>query len=147
MEIILRKDVDKIGKSGEVIKVKKGFARNFLLPRGLAFVATNQNLKRLEQEKQQRQVFAEKEKRQAEELAKKLSGASCTVAVDVNENEKMYGSVTAADIVKSLEVESFKIDKNAILLEKPIEELGIFEIEIKLHPEVKTKIRLWVTKR
>jgi large subunit ribosomal protein L9 len=147
MEIILRKDVEKIGKSGEVIKVKEGFARNFLLPRGLAFVATNQNLKRLEQEKQQRQVFAEKEKRLAEELAKKLSGASCTVAVDVNENEKMYGSVTAAEIVKSLEAESFKIDKNAILLEKPIEELGIFEIEIKLHPEVKTKIRLWVTKR
>lgn len=147
MEIILRKDVDKIGKSGEVIKVKEGFARNFLLPRGLAFVATNQNLKRLEQERQQRQVLAEKEKKQAEELAKKLSGVSCTVAVDVNENEKMYGSVTAADIVKSLEVESFKIDKNAILLEKPIEELGIFEIEIKIHPEIKTKVRLWVTKR
>lgn len=147
MEIILRKDVDKIGKAGEVIKVKEGFARNFLLPRGLAFMATAQNLKRLEQEKQQHEIAAEKEKRQADELAQKLGGASCTVAVDVNENEKMYGSVTSLDIVKSLETEGFRIDKNAILLEKPIEELGIFDVEIKLHPEVKAKIRLWVTKK
>jgi len=147
MEIILRKDVDKIGRAGEVIKVKEGFARNFLLPQGLAFAATAQNLKRLEQEKQQHQVLAEKEKKRAEEIAKKLNGTSFTVAVDVNEQEKMYGSVTSLDIAKSLEAEGHKIDKSAVLLEKPIEELGIFDVEIKLHPEVKAKIRLWVTKK
>ena len=147
MEVILRQDVERIGKTGSVIKVKDGFARNFLLPRGLAFIATPENLQRLEQEKKQKQILLEKEKKQAEELANRLNGASCTVVVDVNENEKLYGSVTAVDIAKSLEVEGFNIDKGTVILEKPIAELGIFDVEIKLHPEVKAKIRLWVTKK
>lgn len=147
MEIILRQDIERVGKAGNVIKVKDGFARNYLLPKGLAFVATPENLQRLEQEKKQKEVLAEKEKKQAEELAVRLNGSSCTVAVDVNDQEKLYGSVTALDISKSLEVEGFNIDKSNVLLESPIEELGIFDVEIKLHPEVKTKVRVWVTKR
>jgi len=147
MEIILRQDVEKLGKAGNVVKVKKGFARNYLIPRGLAFTATAENLKRIEQENQQKKILAEKEKQQAEELAKRLNGVSCTVAADVNENDKLYGSVGAPDILKALEIEGFKVDKDAILIEKPITDLGIFEVEIKLHPEVKAKVRVWVTKR
>jgi large subunit ribosomal protein L9 len=147
MELILRQDVEGIGKAGSVIKVKKGYARNYLLPRGLALTATPNNLKRLSQEAQQKQVMADKQKKQAEELAGRLQGFSCTVAVDVNEQEKLYGSVTAADIAKALTEEGYKITKEDVLLEKPVQDLGIFDVEIKLHPEVKTKIRLWVTKR
>lgn len=147
MEIILRQDVEGIGKTGSVLKVKEGFARNYLFPKGLALVATPKNLQRLEQESRQKQISAEKEEKRAEELAEKLKGLSCTVAVDVNENEKLYGSVTPIDIAKALEEEGYKIDKANILLENPIQELGIFDVEIKLHPEIKTKIRLWVTKK
>ena len=147
MEIILRQDVDKIGKAGNVVKVKEGFARNYLIPRGLAFIATSANLKRLEEEARHKQSQADKVKKEAGELAKRLNGLSCTVSVEVNENEKPYGSITALEIAKALEVEGFKLDKHSILLEKPIEELGIFEVDIKLHPEVQSKIRLWVTKR
>src|SRR3989338_973665 len=103
MEIILRQDVEGIGKSGSVMKVKEGFARNYLLPKGLALIASPKNLQRLEQETRQKQILADKEKKQSEELADRLKGFSCTVAVDVNENEKLYGSVTALDIAKALE--------------------------------------------
>ncbi|MFZ5801347.1 MAG: 50S ribosomal protein L9 [Candidatus Omnitrophota bacterium] len=147
MEVILRQDVDRIGKAGTVIKVKEGFARNYLLPKGLAYPATPRNLKVLEEEFKKKQSLALKVKQDAAALAAKLSGLSCTVSVDVNENEKMYGSVGTADIIKALAVEGYSLEKEAVILEKPIEELGIYEIEIKLHPEAKAKIRLWVTKR
>lgn len=147
MEVILRQDVDRIGKAGTVIKVKEGFARNYLLPKGLAYAATARNLNVLEEEFKKKQSLVQKVKQEAEALAAKLNGLSCTVAVDVNENEKMYGSVGAVDIVKALALEGYTLEKEAVILEKPIEELGIYEIEVKLHPEVRAKIRLWVTKR
>jgi large subunit ribosomal protein L9 len=147
VEVILRQDVEGVGKASSLIKVKEGFARNFLLPRGLAFIATPNNLKRIEEEKRQKSVLAEKEKKAAEELAQKLNGFSCTVVVDVNEKEKPYGSVSSADVERSLQDEGFDVKKISIMLDHPIEELGIYDVEIKLHPEVRTKIRLWVTKR
>ncbi len=147
MEIILLKEVEKIGKAGEVLKVSDGFARNFLIPKGLAVVSTVKNLKRIEHQNQIKEKEAQKEKKEAEELANKIKGLSCTVAVETNENDNLYGSVTEGDISQALEVEGYKIDKKNIILEKPIEELGIFDIEIKLHPEVATKIKLWVTKK
>ncbi|MDP2939613.1 MAG: 50S ribosomal protein L9 [Candidatus Omnitrophota bacterium] len=146
-EVILRKDVKELGKSGEVVKVNDGFARNFLIPRRLAVIATQENLKRIEHEKRLKAQLAEKEKKTAQELAEKLKGISCTVAVEVNEKDKLYGAVTEIDIAKALEVEGFKIDKSNVILEGPIEDLGIFDVEVRLHPEVTTKIRLWVTKR
>lgn len=147
IEVILFQDVASLGKIGDVIKVKDGYARNFLIPKKKAYLATSSNLKRIERQKLKEQQQYEEEKKQAEELSDKLSKVSCTVTVEVNDLEKMYGSVTELDIANALEVEGFTIDKKAVILENPIEELGIFEVGIKLHPEVTTSIRLWVTKK
>ena len=147
MEVILAKDVEKLGKTGDIIKVKDGFARNFLLPQGVACLATPANLKKVEQEKVNRASREERIKKEAEELAKKLSGISCTVAVEVNDLERLYGSISENDIIKAIETEGFTVDKKSILLEKPIEELGIYEVGVRLHPQVIAKVRLWVTKK
>jgi len=147
MEVILSRDVDKLGKTGDVIEVKDGFARNFLIPKKIAYSATAANLKRIEQQKARALREYEEKKKEAEILAEKLSKVSCTVTVEVNDLEKLYGSVTDAEIAEALEVEGFSIDKKAIVLEKPIDELGIFEIGVKIHPEITTKIRLWVAKK
>jgi large subunit ribosomal protein L9 len=110
-------------------------------------VATPANLKRIEQQEKNRKIRYEKEKKEAEELAATLSKVSCTVSVEVNDLDKLYGAISEAEIVKALEVEGHMIDKRAIVIENPIEELGIFEVGIHLHPEVTAKIRLWVTKK
>src|SRR3990167_5079108 len=136
MEIILCEDVEKLGKAGQVVSVKEGFARNFLLPRKKAYPATPANLKKIDQEKIKKALIEEKQKQQAEELATRLSKVSCTISVEVNDLDKLYGSVTEAEIVRALETEGYTIDKKDILLEKPIEDLGIYEVPVKLHPQV-----------
>ncbi len=147
MEVILCHDVPHLGNIGDVIKVKDGYARNFLIPRKMAYLATPVNLKRIEQQKAKKVALYEQEKKEAESLAEKLNKVSCTVTVEVNDLDKLYGSVSEIDIVKALEVEGYKIDRKAIVLEKPIDELGIYEVGIKLHPDVTAKIRLWVAKK
>ncbi len=147
MDVILNQDVEKLGKIGSVVKVKDGFARNFLFPQKLAYPATPGNLKKIEIQKAKKAASEQKAKQAALELAEKLAKVSCTVTVEVNDLEKLYGSVTEPDIAKALELEGYSLDKKVILLEKPITELGIFEVGVKLHPEVTTKIRLWVAKK
>jgi len=147
MEIILRQNIESLGKVGDVMKVKDGHARNYLIPRQLVYLATDANLKRIEREKSKKAAEEQKVIEEAKVFAEKLSKVSCTVSVEVNDLEKLYGAVTEVDIIKALEDEGFNIDKNSIILEKAIEELGIYEVGIKLHPEVSTKIRLWVTKK
>lgn len=147
MEVILSQDVDALGELGQVVKVKDGYARNFLIPRKLAYAATASNLKRIEQQEKNRKIQYEKDKKEAEELAGKLSKVSCTVSVEVNDLDKLYGAILEIDIAKALEVEGFTVDKKTIVIENPIEELGIFEIGVHLHSEVTAKIRLWVTKK
>ncbi|HPN88215.1 MAG TPA: 50S ribosomal protein L9 [Candidatus Omnitrophota bacterium] len=147
MEVILSKDIHKLGKAGQVVKVKDGFARNFLFPKGDAYLATPENLKRIEQIQKKEKAQYEEEKKKAEILADKLNKVSCTVTVEVNDLEKLYGSVTEGEIVKAIEAEGFTVDKKDIVLEKNIDQLGIFEVGVKLHPEVTAKIRLWVTKK
>ncbi|MBI5415346.1 MAG: 50S ribosomal protein L9 [Candidatus Omnitrophica bacterium] len=147
MQVILSQDVLKLGKTGEVVKVKEGYARNFLIPRKMAWVATPQNLKKIEQMEKKRKVQYDRQKADAQVLAEKLNKLSCTVSVEVNDLERLYGAVTETDIIKAIEAEGFKVERGQIVLEKPIEELGIFEAGVKLHPEVTAKIRLWVTKK
>ena len=147
MEVILSQDMQNLGKVGEVVKVKEGYARNYLLPRKLAFAATPANLKRIEQQAKKRKAQYETEKQKAEELAEKIAKVSCTLSVEVNDLERLYGSITQTDIAKALESEGFTIDKKDIIIEKPIEELGIFEVGVQLHSEVTAKTRLWVTKK
>lgn len=147
MEVILSQDITNVGRMGQVIKVKEGYARNYLFPRKLAYEATPANLRRLEKIEKTRQELDVKHKGEALDLAEKLGKVSCTVAVEVNDLEKLYGSVTETEIAKALEMEGYSVDKKNIQIEKPIEELGIFEVGVKLHPQVVAKVRVWVTKK
>jgi len=147
MEVILSKDIQTLGMVGEVVKVKDGYARNYLIPKKFAYAATPANLKKIEQQEKKRKVQYDQDKKEAEEFAAKLNKASCTLSVEVNDLDKLYGAVSENDIAKALEIEGFTVDKKSIIIEKPIEELGIFEVGIKFHAEVTAKIRLWVTKK
>ncbi|RMH63203.1 MAG: 50S ribosomal protein L9 [Calditrichaeota bacterium] len=146
MNIILRQDYQGLGEAGEEVKVKDGFARNFLIPQGIAFLANAQNRKRFENEQKQRSWKQEKEKQQAEELAKKLENVSCTISVQVGEDDKLFGSVTAQNIADSLKEQGFEMDKRKILLDEPIKALGIYTVNIKLHKDVEGSVKVWVVK-
>jgi len=146
MNIILTEDVESLGSAGDLLKVKDGFARNFLIPGGKAMVATTQNVKMLEHQKQLVQSKLNKLKREAELLAGKIGAISCTVAKPVGEEDKIFGAVTAADIQSSLAHEGLTIDKRIILLEEPLKSLGIFTVPIKLHPDVTAQLKVWVVK-
>lgn len=147
MEVILSKDVDKIGKAGSVVKVKDGFGRNFLLPNGLAVPLTSANLKILEQEKAKTALQAEKVRKAAEELKAKLANLSLTMSVLTQEEDKLYGSITAQDISAALKEEGLEIDKTIIALAEPIKALGIYEVPVKLHPEISVNIKVWIVKK
>jgi large subunit ribosomal protein L9 len=146
MEIILREDVQHLGKVGEVVKVKDGYARNYLLPKGLAYPATEANKKRIafEGERLARQRAAEKSA--AETEAAKLAEVQLNFAVKVGEEDKLYGSITASDIQRQLEELGIHVDKRKIDLSEPIRELGEFTVGIKIHPEVRPEVRITVVK-
>lgn len=146
MKVILRKDHEKLGEAGNVIQVKPGFARNFLIPKGIVYPATAENLKRYDNEKAQMNMKKIQEQKKSEELAKVLENVSCTITVQVGEEDKLFGSVTSQHIAESLEVQGHSIDKRKIVLEEPIKSLGIYSVPIKLHPEVEAKVKVWVVK-
>ena len=146
MKILLREDYKGLGGAGDVVKVKDGFARNFLIPQGVAFIATEQNKKRYENDLKQQRWKGERDKIQAEELSKSLENVSCTISVQVGEEDKLFGSVTSQNIADVLEEQGFKIDKRKIQLDEPIKALGIYSVPIKLHPEVEAAVKVWVVK-
>jgi len=146
-KVILLKDVDKLGKSGEVVAAAEGYARNFLFPSKIALPATEQNIKVAEANKKQRAATMEKEKQEASKLADAISRASCTIAVEVGKDDKLFGSVTSLDIQKALESEGINIDKKKIELGDNITQIGIFQIPIKLHQEITATLKLWVVKK
>ena len=147
MEVILKKDVEKIGKAGTVVKVKEGFARNFLFPCDLAQPVTCATLKKLEQDASVRSAQSTKVKEAAEELKERLNNLSLTISALTQGEEKLYGSIHTNEISAALKEEGFSVDKNLIDLVEPIKTLGIYEISIKLHPEVIAKLKLWVVKK
>lgn len=147
MEVILRQDIERLGVAGTVVKVKDGFARNFLIPNGLAVPLTPVNLKKLEQEKERKILQSEKVKKAAEELKSRLAGLSLTISVLTHEEDKLYGNITSLEISGALKEEGFNIDKNSIVLDGPINALGIYEVPIKLHPEILADIKIWVVKK
>ncbi len=146
MEVILKKDVEKIGKAGTVVKVKEGFARNFLFPRNLAQPVTGENLRKLEQDAKLKSAQSAKAKEESEKLKARLDSLSLTISALTQSEEKLYGSIQANEISEALKEEGFSIDKNLIDLVEPIKSLGIYEIPIKLHPEIIAKLKLWVVK-
>ena len=147
MNIILMENVEKLGQVGDVVKVKNGYARNYLLPRELGVPATEGNVKRIEMEKTKRLAIYEAERNEAQLKADELSKVSLTITVEVNDQEKLYGAISESDIIDVMHKEGLKIDRKALVLEKPVDDLGVFEIGVKLHPQVIAKIRLWVTKK
>lgn len=146
MEIILREDVQHLGKAGEMIKVKDGYARNYLLPKGLAYLATEGNRKRVTFEAERIARQRATEKQAAEGEAAKLAGLSLTFAMKVGEEDKLYGSVTASDIQRRLEDQGIHVDKRKIDLAEPIRSLGEFPVGIKFHAEVRPEITVVVVK-
>lgn len=147
IKVILRQDLAHLGKTGEVKQVKDGFARNFLFPKNLALLATEESLKQIENEQKKKETKKTLEKKKAEGLAEKFKNFSVTMTVEVNEEEKLYGSLTAQEIAKAIAGEGIDIDKKSILLNDPIKDLGIYDIDIRLHPEVTAKIKVWVVKK
>ncbi|HLQ69736.1 MAG TPA: 50S ribosomal protein L9 [Gemmatimonadales bacterium] len=146
MEIILREDVQHLGKVGEIVKVKDGYARNYLLPKGLAYPATAANKKKIAYEGERIAKQRASEKSTAETEATRLAGVQLTFAVKVGEEDKLYGSVTAGDIQRKLEELGLHVDKRKIDLHEPIRELGEFSVGIKIHPEVRPEVRITVVK-
>ena len=147
MEVILRQAVENLGHPGDIVKVSAGYARNYLLPRGFAFEATPGNRKRITQEKQRLEAAEATRRSGAQELATKLEEVSLTFSARVGEDNKLFGSVTAADIAHQLEAQGFKVEKRQIDLHEPIRALGVYRVPIRLHADVKPEIKVWVIKQ
>src|SRR3989338_861097 len=146
-KIILLKDVDNLGKSGDVVSASEGYARNFLFPRGIALSATEQNIKVAEANRKQKTEAMEKEKQEAAKIADAISKISCTIALEAGKDDKLFGSESGSDIKKALESEGINIDKKKVELKDHITQIGIFQIPIKLHQEITANLKLWVVKK
>ena len=143
-ELILKDDVENLGSAGDVVDVKPGYARNYLLPQGLALRATEGNLKRMKEERRHKERAVEREREQAEELAAELEGRSITFHVQAGEEGKLFGSVTAQDIEDRLAEDGLTVDRRRIGLEEPIKELGVYNVAVELHPDVRPEMKVWV---
>ena len=146
MKVILRENIDGVGKKGEVLNVKTGFARNFLIPSKKAYEFSSGNQKKYELDKKLDEVREVKNRQAAVEMLKTLAEVSITVSQKAHDDEMLYGSVTNAIIAKELEKSNVHVDKTAVLLEEPIKKLGFYNVQIKLHPEVTGEVKVWVVK-
>lgn len=142
MKVILRETIDKLGQMGETVTVKDGYARNFLIPQNLAYPATDKFLNEIRFEVERKRKVLEQQKTAAELQAKELEPVTLTFEVNVGEEDKMFGSVTSAMIASRLHESGYEIDRRKIQLDEPLKELGIFHVQIKLHPEVMAEIKV-----
>jgi large subunit ribosomal protein L9 len=146
MQIILKQRLENLGQVGDVVTVKAGYARNYLIPQGLAYEATEANLKRIERERAQSHRKAAEEVGVARERAKQIEGASVTFKARAGEEGKLFGSITSADIAEKLAEQGIEIDRRQISLDEPIKALGVFSVPVRLHTEVRPEIKVWVIK-
>ena len=146
MKIILMSDYEGLGKAGELIDVKPGFARNKLLPNGFALRASKKNIALIEDKKKVVEISKKREDALLQDLLEKLSKTEITIEAQVGEEEKMFGSITSNDIHKSLEEKGVVIDRNTILLESPIKSLGIFHIKVRLSKDHECEVKVYVIK-
>jgi large subunit ribosomal protein L9 len=144
MEVILREHVDNVGRRGEIVKVADGYARNFLLPRKLALLATDGNKKQIERERVKFDLKELEEQKVAEAVVARLAGVEIEIARKVGETEALYGSVTSADIAEALAAKGFELDRRKLHLPEPIKKLGEYDVPLKLHREVTTKVKVRV---
>ncbi len=147
MKVILRQDFETLGEAGKVLTVKDGYARNYLIPRGIAYEASDRALRLFEQDKLRLSARKNREKKLAEDLKAKLDGVSVTATVPVGEEDRVFGSVTTQDIADMLAAKGFEVDKRKIQLDEPIKALGFYEVPVKLHGEVLAVIKVWVVKQ
>jgi large subunit ribosomal protein L9 len=144
MEVILREDIQTLGKAGAVVRVKPGYARNYLLPRGLAYEATEGNKKRIAAENRAREARRAEDRAQAADLAARLEALTLTIAAKAGEGDRLFGSVTSQDIAAALERAGQPVDKRRIELSSPIKTIGEHRVTIRLHAEVEATVRLTV---
>jgi len=147
MKVILREDIEKLGKCGDIIEVKSGYGRNYLIARNLAIPATRGNLRAIDEVKNQKSMRDRKFLKEAERIKLRIERASCMAEVNVGEEDKVFGSVTAAMISELLEKEGITIDRRHIHLEEPIKSLGIFTVPVKVASDVVANLKLWVVKK
>jgi len=146
MKVILRQDFETLGKIGEVVDVKDGYARNFLFPRGIAYAALKGNIRALDDEKKAVEKRSLQELKAAETLAAELETVSVTIPVQVGEEDKIFGTVTTQMIADALKEKGHDIDKRKVEIEEPIKALGIYGVILKIHQNVNAKIKVWVVR-
>ena len=146
MEVVLKKDHEKLGKAMDVVNVKDGYARNFLIPQGIAVVATEGNRKVVAESKKLAEKREEKKLKEARVQAKKIEKIPCTIKAKVGEEDKLFGSVTTQEIADFLTKEGFAVEKRNIELEEPIKQLGVYSVKVNLYKDEYAKLKVWVVK-
>jgi large subunit ribosomal protein L9 len=146
MELILKAKVEGLGDRGDVVRVRNGYARNYLLPNNLAVPATAAYRKVLEEENRIHEIRDSKLKRNFEAVAERMKGLSCTIVVQAGEEDKLYGSVGTHDIAESIAKQGLEVNHRQVVLEEPIKKLGVYTVPIRLHREVEVPIKVWVVK-
>ncbi len=144
MELLLRQNVEKLGKRGEVVNVSEGYGRNYLLPRGMAVAVKAGNVKQIEEERRRLAVAEAKHHETLKQTAEALGKLSLTIQAKANEENKLFGSVGAAELVKALKDENFTVEPSMIVLEKPIKDLGVTEVTVQLAPDISAVLKVWV---
>ncbi|PJA29869.1 MAG: 50S ribosomal protein L9 [candidate division Zixibacteria bacterium CG_4_9_14_3_um_filter_46_8] len=147
MKIILKDDVETLGKVGDIIVVKDGYARNFLIPKNLAIPATKGHLKSIDEIHRQKTIRDNKRKREVDKLKESLEKTSCTAEVLVGEEDRVFGSVTSYDIAEMLVKKGFKIDRHNILLDEPLRTLGVYAVPVRIDKDVNANLKVWVVKK
>ena len=146
MELILKERVEGLGERGDIVRVKDGYARNYLLPKGLAVPATEAQKRILEEENRLRVIRDDKIKRSVQVVAEKMKNLSCTIVVQAGEEDKLYGSVTTHNITEAIVKQGYEVDHKQVMLDEPIKKLGVYTVPIRLHREVEVPIKVWVVK-
>lgn len=148
VKVILREDMSNLGESGDIVTVKPGYARNYLLPRGLAYEATSANVRQLEDEKRREEARAKKDYLEARRRASQIENVSLTFHAKAGEESKLFGSITTSDIADRLNEQEldFEVDRRQVELDEPIKALGVYSVQVKLHADVRPEIKVWVIK-
>ncbi len=146
MKLLLQRNVDKLGRIGDIVDVARGYGRNYLMPQGLAVELTPDNLNRFETMKRRLIALEQETKDKMVVLSKEIEKASCTIIANSTEEGHLFGSVSARDIAQQLAGDGFQVDQKCILLDQPIKELGIYMVKVRLHPDVECQMKVWVVK-
>ncbi len=147
MKVILKQDIPDLGKAGKIIEVKSGYARNYLVPRNLAIMASKANVRAIEEIEKQNKIRERKLRNEAEKLKDKMEQMSLTIEVLVGEEDKIFGSVTAQNVAELLEAEGIKVDKRYITLEEPIKSLGVYTIPVRIEKDIVANVKVWVIRK